>query len=187
MSPGANVVVIGGGTIGLMALMAAKALGAGAVHVVARHDHQAALARSLGATSVIQEATAEAITQVQAATDGRGADLVIETVGGHSDTLNLAWELVRVQGTVAVLGIFPDKVPVNLLRPVIREVWATFPICYGVIDGRHDFDVAIELIAAGRAPVEQLVTHRFDLEAAPDAFRTAADKGTGSVKVHFVM
>ena len=44
-------------------------------------------------------------------------------------------------------------------------------------------NVAIDLIAEGRAPVERLVTHRFPLAEAPEAFRTAADKSTGSVKV----
>ena len=55
---------------------------------------------------------------------------------------------------------------------------------YGVVDGRHVYEVAIELIADGRAPVERLVTSRFALAQAPEAFRTAADKTTGSVKVH---
>lgn len=187
MAEGASVVVIGAGTIGLMTLLAARALGAGSVHVLARHEHQAALATALGATTAIRAEGQEAIRAVHDLTGGAGADLVVETVGGHADTVNLAWELTRVQGTVAVLGIFPDRVPVDLLRPVMHEVWATFPICYGVIDGRHDFEVAIEMIAAGRAPVEQLVTHRYPLVEATEAFRVAADKGTGSVKVHFTM
>jgi threonine dehydrogenase-like Zn-dependent dehydrogenase len=185
MPAGATVAIIGAGTIGLMTLMAARALGAGSVHMIARHPHQAALAESLGAAAVVaSDEPKTAIDHVRGATDGIGADLVVETVGGHADTLGLAWELARIQGTVAVLGIFPDRVPVNLLRPVIRELWATFPICYGVVDGRHDYEVALELIAGGRAPVERLVTHRLPLESAPDAFRIASDKATGSVKVH---
>jgi threonine dehydrogenase-like Zn-dependent dehydrogenase len=183
---GASVVVIGAGTIGLMTLLAARALGTGPVHVIARHPHQGALALSLGAASVIHADGKDAIAAVLDRTGGVGADVVIETVGGHADTVNLAWEMARRQGTVVVLGIFPDRVPIDLLRPVIRELWVTFPICYGVVDGRHDFDVAIELIAAGRAPVERLVTHRYPLEAATEAFRIAADKATGSVKVHLV-
>jgi threonine dehydrogenase-like Zn-dependent dehydrogenase len=186
MQPGANVVVIGAGTIGLTTLIAAKALGAGDVHVIARHPHQAALATALGATSVLPDDPASAIEQVRALTDGRGADFVAETVGGHSDTMSLAWELARVQGTIAVLGVFPDPVTVDLNRALIREVWVTFPICYGYIDGRHDFEVAIEMIADGRAPVEKLVTARIPLSEAPSAFQMAADKSTGSVKVHIV-
>lgn len=187
MPAGANVVVIGAGTIGLTTLMAARALGAGAVHVVARHPHQAALASALGATTVLPDEPAAAIEQVRDLTGGLGADLVVETVGGHGDTINLAWELTRPQGTVAVLGVFPERVPVDLLRPLMGEVWVTFPACYGVIDGRHDYAVAIELIADGRAPVDRLVTDRFPLAEAPAAFQAAADKSTGSVKAHLAV
>jgi threonine dehydrogenase-like Zn-dependent dehydrogenase len=186
MQPGASVAIVGAGTIGLVTLLAARALGAGDIHVLARHDHQAALAEALGATTVVRESGDAAIERVRELTNGSGVDLVVETVGGHGRTVDLSWELCRIQGTVAVLGIFGEPVLVNLLRPVIRELWATFPICYGTIDGRHDFDVAIELIASGRAPVEQLVTHRFALEEASRAFATAADKSTGSVKVQLV-
>ncbi|MGH7861398.1 MAG: zinc-binding dehydrogenase, partial [Candidatus Dormibacteraceae bacterium] len=119
-------------------------------------------------------------------TGGSGADVVVETVGGHGETMNLAWDLARPRGTVVVLGVFPNRASVDLMRPLMREIWAVFPNCYGSIDGRPDYDVAIQLVASGRAPVERLVTHRFPLEAAPEAFRTAVDKSTGSVKVHLV-
>jgi threonine dehydrogenase-like Zn-dependent dehydrogenase len=187
MAPGASVAIIGAGTIGLMTLLAARALGAGSIVMTARYAHQAALATALGATAVLPGDERAAIEQTRALTDGRGVDLVVETVGGHADTMGLAWELARIQGTVAVLGIFPERVPVDLLRPVLRELWATFPICYGVLEGRHDFDIAIELIASGRAPVERLVTHRYRLAEASAAFRTAADKATGSVKVQLTV
>jgi threonine dehydrogenase-like Zn-dependent dehydrogenase len=187
MQPGASVVIIGAGTIGLTTLMAARALGAGPIHITARHPQQAKLAAELGATTVLPDDPAAAIEQARDLTGGLGADLVVETVGGHADTLNLAWDLVRPQGTVSVLGVFQGRIPVDLLKPLGREVWVTFPVCYGVIDGRHDYDVAIELIASGRAPVDRLVTSRFPLEEAPAAFRTAADKSTGSVKVHLTV
>lgn len=187
VTPGASVVVIGAGTIGLMTLLAARGLGAGAVYVLARHPHQAALARELGATSVIRSEAGAAVGPIRELTGGRGADVVIETVGGHADTINPAWDLARPQGSVVVLGIFPQRHSVDLQRPLDRELRVFFPVCYGTIDGRHDYDVAIQLIAEGKAPVERLVTHRFPLEAAPEAFRTAADKSTGSIKVHLLM
>lgn len=184
MQPGARVVILGAGTIGLTTLMAARALGASAVHITARHAHQAALAREFGATTVLSDDPAAVIEQVRDLTGGEGADLVLETVGGHADTINLSWELVKPQGTVSVLGVFADPMRIDLMPALNREVWVTFPICYGVVDGRHDYEVAIELIADGRAPVDRLVTARFPLEETPAAFRMAADKGTGSVKVH---
>jgi len=184
MAPGATVVIVGAGTIGLMALLAAQALGADKVHVVARHAHQAAAARTFGATTAVQAEGDEAVWLVRDLTDGVGADLVVEAVGRHAEPLELAWQLVRPQGSVAVLGIFPQPVLLNLLRPTLREVSITFPICYGVIDGRHDFEVAIEIIASGRVRIDGMVTHRFPLEQAAAAFQTAADKSSGSLKVH---
>ena len=118
-------------------------------------------------------------------TGGLGADLVVETVGGHADTLNLAWDLVRPAGHGRGARASSRGASRSTCSSrSVREVWVTFPVCYGVIDGRHDYDVAIELIASGRAPVDRLVTSRFPLKEAPAAFRTAADKSTGSVKVH---
>jgi threonine dehydrogenase-like Zn-dependent dehydrogenase len=154
------------------------------VHVVARHAHQAAAARAHGATSAVQAEGAEAVALIREVTDGSGADLVVEAVGRHAESLELVWQLVRPQGTVAVLGIFPQPVRLNLMPAILSEVSMTFPICYGVIDGRHDFEVAIEIIASGRVATEGMVTHRFALEEAAAAFRTAADKSSGSLKVH---
>jgi L-iditol 2-dehydrogenase len=184
MAQGATVVIVGAGTIGLMALLAARALGADKVHVVARHAHQAAAARTFGATTAVQAEGSDAVSLKRDLTDGVGADLVIEAVGRHAESLELAWQLVRPQGSVAVLGIFAQPVLLNLMRPMLREVSITFPICYGVIDGRHDFEVAIEIIASGRAGTDGMVTHRFPLEQAAAAFQTAADKSNGSLKVH---
>ena len=187
MPAGATCAVIGAGTIGLMQLIAARALGAGDVHVLARHDHQARLAEELGAASVIRSEGDEAAEALRAATGGAGADYVFETVGGQQgETMELSWKLARRMGTVVVLGVFTGPVPVHLGRPLGRELWAVFPVCYGYQDGQHDFEVAIDLIAGGKAPVEKLVTHRFPLGQAPEAFGVADDKATGSVKVHLV-
>jgi (R,R)-butanediol dehydrogenase / meso-butanediol dehydrogenase / diacetyl reductase len=133
---------------------------------------------------VVRAEASDAVAAIHALTDGLGADLVVEAVGRHAEALELAWQVVRPQGSVAVLGIFPQPVLLNLMRPILREVSITFPICYGVIDGRHDFEVAIEIIASGRVDTAGMVTHRFALEDAADAFRTAADKSSGSLKVH---
>jgi L-iditol 2-dehydrogenase len=178
---GESVAIVGAGTIGLTCLMAAVAMGAGPVFVLARHPFQAELARSLGAVALLDppEAAAERVRQET----GGGADVVFETVGGSATTLDQAWSLVRHRGRVVVLGVFEGAVPVHLGPALGREVDALFANCYGLLDGRHDYDVALEYIAAGKAPVERLLTHRFPLEDAAAAFRTADDKRSGAVKV----
>jgi threonine dehydrogenase-like Zn-dependent dehydrogenase len=162
-------------------------MGAGAVYVLARHPHQAELARTLGASEALTLPADEAAEAVRHLTGGLGADLVIETVGGTAPTLNQAWSLLRRRGRVAVLGVFGGEVPVDLGTPLGREATVVFPVCYGEQDGRHDYDLAIELIASGAAPFSRLLTHRFPLERAQEAFVTADDKRTGAVKVQFTL
>ena len=69
------------------------------------------------------------------------------------------------------------------LNPLLEEQSIIFSSCYSVIDGRHDYDLAIELMASGRVPLKQIVTHKFSLESIQTAFETAYDKKTGSIKV----
>ena len=110
-----------------------------------------------------------------------------EVVGRpHAGALQLAWQLVRPQGTVSVVGVFSEQVTLDLIPPLVKEVWTTFPACYSVIEGRHDYELAIEILATNHAHATDLVTHRFPLREAAEAFRTAADKSTGSVKVQII-
>ena len=183
MKEGARVAVLGAGTIGLTALIAARGLGAAEVYVTARHPHQAALAKELGASEVLPEGIEESERALAEFTSGAMADLVIETVGGTAPTVGQAFRLVRRRGTVAILGLFEGPVALDVGRALNREATAVFPICYGSFDGVADFEVAINLIAAGETGIEKLATHFYPLTDAAEAFRTADDKSTGAIKV----
>jgi threonine dehydrogenase-like Zn-dependent dehydrogenase len=172
MPRGAAVAIVGAGTIGLMMLIAARASGAGRIDVLARHDHQAALATASGATTVYRTVP-----------ESLDADYVFETVGGQATSLDQSWQLARRLGKVLAVGAFLDRQPVDLWTPLARELTVLFPNCYGSRDGRHDFQVAIDLIARGEVPSDRVVTHRFTLDQAAAAFRTADDKASGSIKV----
>ncbi len=104
-----------------------------------------------------------------------------------TDTLEQAIEVTRHQGRIVILGGFRAPLTLDWLQPLLKEQSIIFSSCYSIMDGRHDYELAIEMIASGRAPVEQMVTHRFPLEEAQRAFETAYDKSTGSIKVQFQM
>ncbi|MBC8453301.1 MAG: hypothetical protein H8D69_02370, partial [Chloroflexi bacterium] len=76
------------------------------------------------------------------------------------------------------------RVEVDLFEPLLREIRIQSVICYGVIDGRHDYEVAIDLLASGEIPYRDIVTHEVDLEDIQDGFDAAWDKTSGSIKVH---
>jgi threonine dehydrogenase-like Zn-dependent dehydrogenase len=142
------------------------------------------MAKSLGADDALSPEGGVFQDAIEKITDGRGADLTIETVGGKSNaTLKQAIEVTRTQGRIVVLGGFHAPITLDWMEPLLKEQSVIFSSCYSVIDGRHDYEVAIDLLDSGRAQLEQMVTHRYPLERIQEGFGTAYDKTTGSVKV----
>jgi threonine dehydrogenase-like Zn-dependent dehydrogenase len=187
MKGGEVVAVLGSGTIGLTAIAAARALGAGKVFSTARYEQQASLAKKLGADDALPDdgpAFWDAIAEV---TDGRGADITIETVGGHqSATMHQAVAVTRDQGRIVIIGGFRRPFEFDFLPPMLSEQSIIFSSCYAVLDGRHDYELAIEMIASGKVSVEQMVTHRYRLDQIQQGFETSYDKSTGAVKVQIL-
>jgi threonine dehydrogenase-like Zn-dependent dehydrogenase len=162
--PGERVVVVGGGAIGLMAVAAARARGA-EVALEARHDHQRAAGERFGASTP----------------DGE-YDVVIEAAGSESGLVRAA-ELARPGGRVVLLGVFFQHVPVPGVPTLLKELAWKGAMAYGVHDGVRDFAEAAALLAAHPEIPETLITHRFPLEDAAEAFRVANDRAHGAIKV----
>ena len=182
LSFGERVLVLGSGTIGLMALVAARALGASDVFVTARYPHQAEAALALGAAKAI-EAGDNAVQELTAAFAGRPPEVVVETVGGHADTLGKAVELVAMGGRVSILGVFSQPVTINAMVAVLKEVTMVGGIVYGRPNSRSDFEVALEIAARHVDELRRLITHRVALADIGQGFATAADKSQRSIKV----
>ena len=181
---GEVVTVLGSGNIGLTAIAAARALGAGKVIASARYEQQATMAKMVGADEVYPDRGPELWDAIAEATGGRGSDMTIETVGGHqSATMHQSVEVTRRQGRIVIVGGFRRPFEFDFLTPMLKEQVFVFSSCYNVLDGRHDYEVAIDMIASGRATIEPMVTHRYALDDIQKAFETAYDKNSGSVKV----
>lgn len=180
--PGSRVLVVGAGTIGLLTVVAARAMGASETLITARHPHQAELARALGASRVLREEEANPFALAEL---GRAApiDLAVETVGGTADTLGACSAAIRPGGTISVLGVFTQPVPVEPFSLLMKEGTLAWSNCYAHGEPRADFDDAIELLDAHRETLARLITHRVPLDAIEDAYRLAADKKAGAVKV----
>jgi threonine dehydrogenase-like Zn-dependent dehydrogenase len=184
MQGGETVAVLGTGNIGLTAIAAARALGAGKIFATARHAQQVEMARALGADEVVSSEGTDLQEALEAATEGRGADLTIETVGGHSGaTLEQAIDVTRMQGRIVVLGGFRRPITMDWLPPLLKEQSVIFSSCYSIMNGQHDYELAIHMLASGRTHLKQIVTHKYALEQIGEGFATAYDKKTGSIKV----
>ncbi|GIW41141.1 MAG: iditol 2-dehydrogenase [Candidatus Binatia bacterium] len=176
---GQRVLVLGGGTIGLLAALAARSAGASEVLVTVRYPQQAEAARSLGAVPFTDEQEGELLAYAA----DNPVDAVIETVGGKANTLSQALFAVRPGGCVSVLGVFPEPVAIQALVLMAKEVRVVGSMIYGRTGPRADFEIALELLDRHRDTVRAWVTHRFPLDRIAEGFATASDKKAGSIKV----
>ncbi len=177
--PGATVLVLGGGPIGQLALVAANAAGAGQLMVADLEDRRLAIATRLDSRAItINPARAPLRDAVAAATEGEGADVVIEAAGSVR-TVTQSIELVRRGGTVVWIGLpGEDPSPVSTLEAIRKEV-----DIHGVFRYANVYPDAIRLAGSGRIDLSPLVTHRFPLEDARQALDTVADSKATAVKV----
>ncbi|HVM94738.1 MAG TPA: alcohol dehydrogenase catalytic domain-containing protein [Candidatus Acidoferrales bacterium] len=178
---GDRVLVQGAGTIGLLTAAAARAAGAGEIWIAARHPHQAAAAKALGATRVFTGP--DMSNALSTASDDAQPDLVIETVGGSADTINEALQVVRRGGTIVVLGIFTSFPQINPIALVIKEARIVGSMVYGRTPANADFNVASHILSGDPERFRQLITHRVALSEIASGFETAADKKSGAIKV----
>ena len=182
LSAGERVAVLGSGTIGLMSLIAARAMDASDVFITARYPHQQEAARALGAERVI-EANETAVQGLTEAFGGRAPEVVVETVGGQADTLNQAITLAARGGRVVILGVFTAPASINATMAVLKEVRLMGAITYGESDGRSDYEIAIDIAGQHTEELRRLITHRVPLAEIERGFATAADKSQRSIKV----
>ncbi|WMY07507.1 zinc-dependent alcohol dehydrogenase [Paraburkholderia phenoliruptrix] len=184
VKPGMVGVIVGAGAIGLAALAAVTYAGSERVYVVAKHPEQVSAALDLGAAGIISMDEHEAIDAINEITGGLGADYAIETVGGTANTLRLACQLVRPLGMLGVIGTFDRGFKaIELIDAHVKELGIYLANCYGCIDGVHDFQVAIDLLAQNGTKMKRLITTELPLVDVDQAFRLAADKTSNSIKV----
>jgi (R,R)-butanediol dehydrogenase/meso-butanediol dehydrogenase/diacetyl reductase len=178
---GQRVLVIGAGTIGLTAIAAARAGGAGEIVATARRPQQKTAASALGAARVFDPSES---SDLMSWCFDNPVDVVVETVGDAASSLGDAVACVRPGGTVAVLGVFMQQPQLNALFLMMKEVTIVGSLCYGAAGSRADFDIALDILARDGATIRgQMITHRFPLEQISDGFAAANDKTSGSIKV----
>jgi threonine dehydrogenase-like Zn-dependent dehydrogenase len=185
--PGQRLLILGAGTIGLAVVAVARAWASGEILLTARHSHQAELGRSFGATRILSESES---TQEALAALGRKEplELVVETVGGRSNTLLLAGAALAPGGTVLVLGLTLAPVPIDAFTLLHKEARLQWANCYHSLKpGQSDFDESLRLLREHRSLFSQLLTHCMPLDRLDRAIALAADKRSGSVKVTVVM
>ncbi|MBO0835555.1 MAG: zinc-binding dehydrogenase, partial [Actinobacteria bacterium] len=176
--PGDVVVVIGTGPVGLAAIMGARLFSPSHIIAVDHADSRLAAAKQFGADLVVNNSGADAHETIKSATDGLGADVVIEAAG-QPETFELAVRLGRPGGRIANIGVHGRPAALHLEDQWPRDITITT----GLVD-TSSVAALLRLMAGGQLDARKLVTHEFgfgDFEQAYDVFGGSAD--TGALKV----
>jgi 2-desacetyl-2-hydroxyethyl bacteriochlorophyllide A dehydrogenase len=164
VTPDTAVAVVGAGAIGILAAAAAQSMGAPEVTVEARHPHQHEVRERLGAGIPVGS-----------------YDVVIETAGSESG-LHRAVELARPGGTVVHLGVY-GEIEWPMAAAFMKEVALRPSLGYCGHHGRREFAESADMLAARPELTRALITHRFGIDDAPEAFRVAQDRSKGVFRV----
>lgn len=164
--PNTRVAVVGAGALGLLAVAGARRQGAPDVALEARHPHQTEAGERLGA-----QLTPKGLYEV-----------VVEAAGSPSG-LARATELVAPGGTIVCVGVHLGKVELDWSPLFHREVTVIPSMSYCRHDDGREMEDAAAMLAADPEIARALITHRFPLEDAAEAFRVAADRKAGALRV----
>jgi len=102
--PGKTVAVVGDGAVGLLAVLAARQLGAERIIAMSRHESRQRLARGYGATDIVEERGDEGVSRIKELTNGLGAHSVVEAVGTQ-ESMSQAISATRPGGNVGFVGV----------------------------------------------------------------------------------
>jgi L-iditol 2-dehydrogenase len=175
LQPGKDVLVLGTGPQGLMAILCAKALGAGRI-IAAGSGERLAKAEELGAIP-IDYRNSDVVESVLELTSGRGVPAVLECAGTGA-ALRQACLAAAKGGVVSVIGIPHSEPTLPIKRLVLDEV--------ELVGNRANPNTAaptIEMLENGRIDLTPLLTHRFPLRAFDRALDTFESRKDGAIKV----
>ena len=176
--PGEAVVVIGLGVTGQLHLQLAKARGAGPVIGVSRTAWKRELAEQLGADATAPPGAA-AREAVLAATDGRGADMVIESVGQVA-VIAEAIDLVRIGGRIMVFGIHTAETGA---LPFYQLYFKELEIVNARAAKGEDYPAAIDMVRRGAVRLGPLLSHTIGLGEIDQALAMLSQDGLHRMKI----
>jgi len=161
--PGESVAVFGLGGVGLSAVQGARLAGAARIIAVDPAPAKLALARTLGATDVL-EAGPDVARRIRALCGDRGADVAIECVG-RADTIRAAWSSTRRGGRTTVVGLGSRDDPVTFNALELTYFARTLAGCmYGSADPSADIPRLLEHHREGRLDLAALIAGTVDLD-----------------------
>jgi (R,R)-butanediol dehydrogenase/meso-butanediol dehydrogenase/diacetyl reductase len=175
MEPGAKVVVLGAGPIGLAAIYWARRLGAGRIVAAAGTARRAGIAQAMGADTFIP--IDDAFSENVEAFLGQKPDVVIEAIGVPG-MVSRSIDLVKPRGSVSVLGLCMVTDPINHSGALLKEVKLQFAVGTSL----YQFRTVADVLDAGHVEARAMVTDTISLDQMPEMFEALRQR-TSQCKV----
>jgi 2-desacetyl-2-hydroxyethyl bacteriochlorophyllide A dehydrogenase len=176
IKPGQQVVAVGLGPIGLMAVEGAFVKGASKVYAVDLNPARRAIAQGLGAVAVSPEEARDVVT---AGSGGLMADCAVEAVGADA-TIQLAISLVGRGGRVSVVGVNQNM---DFRFPMAMGFFKGLHFSIGVCGVQQYWDELVPLIQQGRLKPERFISHTLPLSDGAKAYDLFDTKADGALKM----
>jgi len=178
---GDTVAVFAQGPIGLCATAGAKLKGAGFIIAVESDPVRAAMAKRMGADTVVNQTRCDAVAEIRRITGGRGVDVAIEALGTQ-ETFESALRVLRAGGTLSSLGVYSGKlsVPLEPFAAGLGDHKIVTTLCPG---GKERMRRLMELVRHGRLDLKPMLTHTFPLERIVEAYELFGERREGVIKV----
>ena len=175
---GDQVVVVGPGPLGLIAVGVAKALCAEKIFLVGTRDSRLEMGKTMGADRVININEEDPLKVIREETNGIGADLVVESSGNVRGP-QMAAEMSKRMGKILLVGYPEEPAAVNFSLIGMRNI-----NIYAIRgEGWANCARAVSMLSNGRISLMPLATHSFPLASVKEAFKTFTERIGGAIKV----
>jgi S-(hydroxymethyl)glutathione dehydrogenase/alcohol dehydrogenase len=176
VTPGSSVAVFGTGGVGLNVIQGAAIAGAEKIIAVDLLESKLTFARAFGATHTVNASTGDPVKQVRDLAGGKGVDFAFEVVG-LSKTMRQAYDSLRKRGKAIIVGVSPttNEVSVPTLSLVYEERVLTGSL-YGSARPKTDIPKLMDLYAAGKLKLDELLTRTYPFEQINEAY-AALERG----------
>lgn len=186
--PGAEVAVMGVGSIGLLAIQWAKIFGASKVYAIDIDSQKLQIAKDLGADVVINSLEIQPHEAILSYTNGRGVDLAVESAGSPITSAQI-FALPRKGGEVVFMGIPYADIHIDrfFFEKIVRnelKVYGSWNAISAPFPGKEWLST-LHYMGTGQLNVRPMISHRLPLQEGPDVFHKIINREIDSVKVLF--
>ena len=157
VKPGDIVAIVGAGPVGLAALLTAQLYSPAGIVMIDLDENRLEVARSFGATQIVNSLDGKAAERVMELTQSAGVDVAIEAVG-LSDTFDICQAIIAPGGHIANVGVHGKSVELHL-----ESLWASnITITTRLVDA-DTTPMLLRMVQSGRLDAKKLISHRFGL------------------------